>query len=153
MIQRFFIAGVLLSLMGSCLTPPDYSTIPEIQFDSITKTSVKGLSSTPSVLDSITFLIGFTDGDGDLGAASNDTTPNLFFRDSRTGYVNRFQFPSITPEGNVKDISGTIAYTFSPFDCDPGKKLDTIVYTIYIVDRAGNISNEVTTPKIFCDCN
>jgi hypothetical protein len=149
MIQRLFITGLILSMMSACINPPDYPTVPQIEFDSLTKTYVKGLPA----LDSITFYISFTDGDGDLGPVNNDTTPNLLFKDSRTGFINGFQFPFITPEGNVKDISGTIAYTFSPFDCVPGKKLDTFSYTISILDRAGNISNEVTTPDIISDCN
>jgi hypothetical protein len=149
MIQRLFITGLILSMMSACINPPDYPTVPQIEFDSLTKTYVKGLPA----LDSITFYISFTDGDGDLGPVNNDTTPNLLFKDSRTGFINGFQFPFITPEGNVKDISGTIAYTFSPFDCVPGKNLDTFFYTISILDRAGNISNEVTTPDIISDCN
>ena len=153
MIQRSVLVIFFLSLLASCIKPPTYDPIPQIAFDSISKTLVKGLSSTPPALDSITFQISFTDGDGDLGASSSDTASNLFFRDSRTGFVNRFQFPYITPEGNVKDISGTIAYIFSPFDCDPGGKSDTFHYTIFIKDRAGNLSNEVITPTIICDCN
>jgi hypothetical protein len=153
MIQRLFITGLILSMMSACINPPDYSVIPEIAIDSLSKTYVKGFSSNPPVMDSITFYISFTDGNGDLGPVNNDTTPNLLFKDSRTGFINGFQFPFITPEGNVKDISGYIAYTFSPFDCIPGNTIDTFYYTISIVDRAGNFSNEVTTPNIICDCN
>lgn len=143
------VIGGLILLMASCLNPPQYPVVPAITFDSISKVNVKG----QPVNDSITFVISFTDGDGDLGAASSDTTPNLFFKDSRTGFINTFQFPYVTPEGNVKDISGTISYVFSPFNCRPGKLLDTFFYTIFINDRAGNMSNEVVTPQIICDCN
>lgn len=150
---QFLIAGLIMAMMASCLNPPEYPPEPVIAFDSISKTFVKGFSSSPPVMDSIAFVISFTDGDGDLGASSSDTVPNLFFKDSRTGFINTFQFPSVTPEGNVKDISGTITYVFSPFDCNPGKKLDTFFYTIFIDDRAGHRSNEVITPTIICDCN
>ncbi|MBK9732590.1 MAG: hypothetical protein IPO83_15155 [Chitinophagaceae bacterium] len=139
----------VLTMLASCLNPPEYPVEPLIAFDSISKTFVKGQPA----FDSITFVISFTDGDGDLGASSSDTIPNLFFKDSRTGFINTFQFPNITPEGNVKDISGTISYVFSPFNCTPGKLTDTFFYTIFISDRAGNMSNEVTTPLIICDCH
>ena len=153
MIKRFFIAGVLISMLSSCLTPPDYDPVPKIEFDSLTKTYVQGfLVTDPPVLDSITFFISFTDGDGDLGTGATDTTHNLFFVDSRTGFPYPFQFPYVTPEGNVKDISGIISYTFSPFNCVPGHQVDTVSYTIYISDRAGHLSNEVTTPEIVIDC-
>lgn len=154
MVQRFFLAGVLLSLMGSCLTPPDYSPIPQITFDSISKTYVKGNKpGNSAVLDSVTFMISFTDGDGDLGASSTDTSNNLFFKDSRTGFIYPFQFPYITPEGHVKAISGTISYTYNLFTCTPDHNIDTFFYTIFIADRAGHLSNEVASPQIICDCN
>jgi hypothetical protein len=141
-------------MMASCLNPPDYPTVPHIEFDSLTKTFVKGAEIGGQVVpDSIIFFISFTDGDGDLGPIGNDSAENLFFRDNRTGFVYPFQFPYITPDGNIKDISGTIAYTLSPFFCNPGKTIDTLSYTIYIRDRAGNFSNEVTSPDIVCDCN
>ena len=147
---ELIIAALVITMMASCLNPPEYPVEPVIAFDSISKVAVKGL---PAGLDSITFVISFTDGDGDLGASSSDTTPNLFFKDSRTQFINTFQFPNITPDGNVKDISGTISYIFSPFNCNPGKLTDTFYYTIFIDDRAGHRSNEVTTPMIICNCN
>lgn len=143
------ISAACMAFFSSCLNPPEYPVEPIIAFDSVSKVFVKGFP----VFDSSTFVISFTDGDGDLGATEGDTLPNLFFKDSRTGFINTFQFPNVTPEGNVKDISGTISYTFTPFSCNPGKNIDTFYYTIFIFDRAGHRSNEVTTPLIICDCN
>ncbi len=102
-------------------------------------------------LDSITFLVDFTDGDGDLGSSD---VPNLFFTDSRTGYPDSFKIPNLTPAGNVKAISGIISYTFSTFSCTPpqGRQFDTLTYSIYVEDRAGNKSNMVQTPQIILQC-
>src|SRR5664279_2275587 len=105
MTSKLLIGAFVLTLLASCLKPPNYSPIPEIKFDSISATHVRQL------VDSVTVIISFTDGDGDLGNLKNDTTNNLFFKDSRTGFIYPFHFPYITPEGNVKDISGEIAYT------------------------------------------
>ena len=141
---RYFILGSFVLFAVSCLRPPDYSPIPEITFDSLSsRFAVAGK-------DSIKFFIGFTDGDGDIGSS---TVPNLFFLDSRTGYTDSFKIPNLTPEGNVKAISGTIAYDQTAFNCIPGKLFDTLYYTIYIEDRAGNKSNLVTTPEILLQCN
>ncbi len=142
---RYFIIGTFLVSIAACLNPPDYSPIPAITFDSLSATSARVGH------DSITFFIGFTDGDGDLGSAN---VPNLFFTDSRTGYPDSFKVPSLTPDGNVKAISGTIAYTFSTFSCTPpqNRQFDTLHYTIYVEDRAGNKSNEVLTPEIILQC-
>ena len=114
---RFGIAASLIIFISSCVNPPDYSPIPEIEFDSISTTFAR------SGQDSITFFIGFTDGDGDVGS---DVKPNLFFLDNRTGYADSFKIPNLTPEGNVKAITGTIAYTRSSFSCIPGKLFDTL---------------------------
>ena len=140
---RYFIAGTFAVFMAACLNPPDYAVIPEITFDSISNTSAKAGT------DSITFLIDFTDGDGDLGSSD---IPNLFFLDSRTGYTDSFKIPNLTPQGNVKAISGVIAYVASSFTCIPGKTFDTLHYTIYVEDRAGNKSNNIVTPDIILQC-
>lgn len=144
---RYFVVGTFVLFIAACLNPPDYSTIPVITFDSLSRaTAVVGQ-------DSITFFIDFTDGDGDLGSSD---IPNLFFLDSRTGYTDSFKIPNLTPAGNVKAISGMIAYVYagSSFFCTPpdGRTFDTLHYTIYVEDRAGNKSNSIITPDIVLQC-
>ena len=140
---RYFVVGSFVLFMVACLNPPNYSFIPAITFDSISGTNARVGQ------DSITFFIGFTDGDGDLGS---DDIPNLFFLDSRTLYTDSFKIPNLTPQGNVKAISGTIMYARSVFNCIPGKTSDTLFYTIYVEDRAGNKSNNVISPTIYLQC-
>ena len=140
---KWFVVGSFVIFLGSCLNPPDYSVIPEIEFDSISSTFIKAGQ------DSVTFFIAFTDGDGDLGS---EETPNLFLLDNRTGYPDSVKVPHLTPEGNVKAISGIIAYTRSSFNCIPGKASDTVYYSIYMEDRAGNKSNVIITPSIVMEC-
>ena len=143
---RATIVVSLLIFFFSCINPPEYSPIPEISFDSISTTFLRAQQ------DSITIFIEFTDGDGDLGS---EIIPNLFFTDSRTGTEEGFKIPNITPEGNVKAITGIIAYTFPALYCSPppDRTLDTLSYGIYVVDRAGNKSNMITTPDIYLQCN
>jgi len=139
-------ASIIVSLLifiASCINPPEYSPIPEIEFDSISATHIVAQT------DSVTFFIDFTDGDGDIGS---EEIPNLFFLDNRTGYTDSFKIPNLTPQGNVKAITGIIAYTRSSFNCIPNKAFDTLYYTIYIEDRAGNKSNLITTPQIYLQC-
>lgn len=140
---RYFVVGTFVLSVVACLNPPNYSFSPEITFDSISSTSAV------EEQDSITFFIGFTDGDGDLGS---DNIPNLFFLDSRTGYRDSFKIPNLTPQGNVKAISGTIMYSRPFFNCIPNKIFDTLYYTIYVEDRAGNRSNDVISPTIILQC-
>ena len=128
--------------MAGCLNPPDYSIIPAIKMDSVSTTDILANQ------DSITLYISFTDGDGDIGSK---TDSNLFITDSRTGFRAGNKIPDITPDGKVKEISGQIVFTLSEIDSIPDGKRDSIYYdyTIQIVDRAGNLSNEVVTPLIF----
>jgi len=144
MIFRVAIVATLILFITSCINPPSYSPIPSIVFDSVSSTFAR------AQVDSLTFYINFTDGDGDLGS---DDVPNLFFLDSRTGYVDSFKIPNLTPQGNVKAITGEIAYTRSQLNCIPNKNFDTLYYSIYIEDRAGNKSNVVTSPSIILQCN
>ncbi|MCS6917880.1 MAG: hypothetical protein RMK52_04245 [Chitinophagales bacterium] len=133
----------LLALWAACIRPPDYSIVPEIALDSISTRTLR-----PGQ-DSLTFVISFTDGDGDIGS---ETIPNLFLTDSRTGYTDSVKVPYITPEGSLKAISGQITYVRSQFSCIPGRKTDSLYYTIYLEDRAGHASNRITTPVIYLIC-
>ena len=82
---------------------------------------------------------------------------NIFLIDSRSGSVTPGAFPIIPAQGNVDDISGTISYLLQggsigclPFNTSP---LDTLVYTIQIKDRAGNLSNLFEAPPIIIGCD
>lgn len=143
MIVRAFSILSFLFFLTACLNPPDYSIVPEIAFDSISRLSMMANK------DSITIQFTFTDGDGDIG---NEDVPNMFFTDSRTGYPDSFKIPVITPPGNVKAISGIVAYTYSELNCIPGRQKDSLFFTIYIRDREGNKSNEIITPVIKLQC-
>jgi hypothetical protein len=139
--------GILIIFFIACLRPPDYSLIPEITFIELDTTEVTEMT------DSVTITFGFTDGDGDLGALDGDTLPNTFIKDSRTGFIYTYQFPSITPDGNVKDISGTVEIILPGITCVPNVNVDQLTYEVYITDRAGNKSNSVTTPALTIYCN
>ena len=135
----------------SCLKPPEYPVAPTIEFLSWSKTTVK--EDSVDVTDSLQLVLSFTDGDGDLGAASeDDTTLNVFLIDSRDNSVKTYQMPRLTPEGSVKAISGEVTITISSFACRPGYEEDAFTYKVKVTDRAGNPSNEVQTEPITIDC-
>lgn len=101
----------------------------------------------------------FTDGDGDLG---NDVTRgdyDVFLRDSRdSGFpVQRYPFPPI-PEDAVSPVdgisgTGVIAILGNTLKIRPDTvhtfRGDTLTYQMWIVDRAKNMSNVITTPPIY----
>ncbi len=142
-----FLILLLILLVASCVKPPDYPIEPRIEFVSMNQQSFDELDE-----DSLSVVIYFEDGDGDLGS---EDSVNMFWEDSRVpGYQVPFKIPFIEVQGNSKAISGTIT-TFYPIsfcinDDDP---IDTFYYKIFIVDRAGHESNVDSTDLIFLHCN
>ncbi len=142
-----FLILLLILLVASCVKPPDYPIEPRIEFVSMNQQTFDELDE-----DSLSVVIYFEDGDGDLGS---EDSVNMFWEDSRVpGYQVPFKIPFIEVQGNSKAISGTIT-TFYPIsfcinDDDP---IDTFYYKIYIVDRAGHESNVDSTDLIFLNCN
>lgn len=101
-------------------------------------------------VDTVLIVFNFQDGDGDI---SNDTGSGIYLKDMRfdTAPFIRTPFPKITPatiEDPTKGLTGTCTFYPDP----PTQRLDslhsisdTLVYQLYITDRAGHKSNVLTT--------
>lgn len=140
---------------SSCLTPPEYPPEPRIEFISMQKDTVIQNQ------DSNVITIGFEDGDGDIG--SNDFE-NLFLTDTRIPRVQTFKIPVIPQQGIGNGISGKIDILIEPgslccidtkINCVPeaGAPMETTIYTMYIEDRAGNVSNVIELPPLYLICD
>jgi hypothetical protein len=138
----------------ACVKKTTYPTTPVIEFQAFY----------PYFGDSADLQIKFKDGDGDIGVSENDTTLTLwaiyYYKDTitqkyraytpcpndcdslRTGY--NVKSPSDAYKG--KPISGEISVRLQQFR--HSKKIKNIKYVIYLLDKAGNKSNIVTTPEI-----
>ena len=155
----FFICSLLLS---GCVTSPDYPIEPQIEFLSFSKSEMDQGSLNN---DSLTMLISFTDGDGDLGSPPETAEKNLFIIDNRTGQIfNSFKTPIIPEEGVGNGVSGEIRVLMFttccifPDNIPPCESPDLypsneVTFDVYIRDRAGNESNRVTTAPITLLCN
>ncbi len=116
----------------------------------------------------------FTDGDGDLGLAPNDTFPPFektgnhyynfiisYFEKQNGQWVkisatppfpggdtvsNSSRIPFLTPDGQIKSLEGDLFMQL--FTNNPFSPYDTIKYEFSIEDRALNRSNTETTPDI-----
>ncbi|HNV98952.1 MAG TPA: hypothetical protein PKL06_06280 [Chitinophagales bacterium] len=134
-------------ILSGCVNPPEYPIEPYIDVVSINQNTFTELDE-----DSLSVVIYFEDGDGDLGS---DEGVNMFWEDSRVpGFQIPFKIPPIESQSTVKDISGTITtyypITFCINDDDP---IDSFYYKIYIVDQAGHVSNVDSTDLIQLFCN
>jgi len=149
MLRKYSIIMIFTGLMAlaACVQEPEYSEIPHIEFLSMNENTFDELDE-----DSLSIVLYFEDGDGDLGS---EDSVNMFWEDSRVpGFPLSFKIPFIELQGNSKAISGTIT-TYYPisFCIDSDDPVDTFYYKIYIVDRAGNKSNVDSTDVIYLNCN
>ena len=148
--------------VSSCINPPDFSDVPKIEFVGMSKdTILQGVFQQ----DSLFVLFKFEDGDGDLGRSANAEENNVFFIDTRTGELdNSFGIPFIPQLGSSNGIEGEVQILLFSTCClfesgqDPCtassiEPYDFLQYEIYIVDRAGNESNHITTDTITLVCN
>ena len=151
------------TLFQFCVKPPDYPDEPVIEFQSISKNTLRQ-SALPGPLDSVLVTLTFTDGDGDLGSEGNDF--NIFIMDGRDSFPrDPYRLPYVAPQGTGNGISGDISIRLPSLCCiytepDGTKRacgsvpvqLDTLSYIIYIKDRAGHESNRIKTPPLTLIC-
>lgn len=163
----FYIALFVVALITvTCVKPPDYPDEPEITSVSVNRTSISQ-ASLNGPIDTLVITIGFTDGDGDL--SDDDTEPNIILVDSRDSTIIPNRIPSINEQGTENGIRGEIKILIpnktggSKGICcifpdrricsvDPKYPVNNYHYSIRIKDRAGNWSNEMSTPEITILC-
>ena len=157
------ILSALNLVLVSCVNPPDYPDEPIITYEGVSKNTIYQFTNGPT--DSITIQFSFTDGDGDI--SSTDST-DIFIRDSRFPNIPPTiigAFPPIPTEGTGNGISGDVFFTiinsgqavccvFNNTFCEADSRypVDSLYYSIYIVDRAGNQSNTIQTEQIQILC-
>lgn len=145
-------------ILSGCDNGPVFPNEPEISFVSITPEN-----PTQFTTDEITLTIHYQDGDGDLGHIDQGNgeprLPNIFLTDSRAvihpdctfktvGYI----IPNLTPDTRKPSIQGDISITLTtpPHHTfiDPFSDEEPLIFEVYLVDRAGNISNTIKTDPI-----
>ncbi len=152
-----------LCVLTSCVQGPDLSEVPTITYQGLSKDTLNQGTATE---DFLTLFFHVEDGDGDIGHDPEDNTFNLFVFDSRTG--NLYDQPNLIPKvpegvsskGVFIDLELTLFETccrfpdnIPPCNSPPQYPLDSLTLDIYIVDRAGNQSNTVTSETLYLRCN
>lgn len=148
---------IFLMSHNSCIQPDKFPDEPQITGVSINKSTIQNL------LEDFVVSVEFQDGDGDIGITNEYPEANAFLVDDRTGYVDSLKIPYVSPQGNIKAISGTLNFTIlsecciaiSGISCTPNAiypPADTVSYTVIIKDRSGNVSNAVEAPPLVILC-
>lgn len=144
-----------------CRSNDNLSNIPSIQWIGISKII---MDQGDLNQDSVLIQIAFEDGDGDLGYGSSDPRKDITVIDQRTGLVSdQFKIPDL-PNSNGRSIKGDIQlrlYTtccifpnnIPPCTAPSQYPFDTIVYEVFLTDKAGNKSNRVISPPVILRCN
>lgn len=166
-VKGLAILFILANSFGCKKTIGPFSDVPNLTYTG--HNSIVGPDGSDSIIE-ISF--DFTDGDGDIGLDVNDTLPpfnlgsqyffNLFISvDEIVDGVKKpildpilldeVQFnsriPVITPKGDDKAIDGTFTADINT-DFAPGNSSDSVIFEIFIYDKALNKSNVITTPII-----
>jgi hypothetical protein len=131
----------LLIGITSCNVGTGISEVPEISFESVVPNVVTEYQ------DSLYFTISYRDGDGDLGENNTDDK-NLFIQDSRNQVSYGFRIQQLAPDNAEISIQGNINVTLPNTAIVDGGTSESITYTIWVVDRAGNESNKVSSNTV-----
>ncbi len=155
--QKLFFIVMVFSIAYSCTPPPIFDEVPAIEWVRFTNDTIYQFVGRSSL------VIGFTDGDGDLGKLNdNDSEPNMLIIDGRTNDTIFYQIPNIPRQGSVNSISGEIEVDLSTICCiDPGFPIlcpelpgtvDSLFFRVRIRDQAENWSNEIETAFLRVRC-
>lgn len=119
----------------------EVSNTPEIEFLSITP------SSTTEFQEEVTLVIKYKDGNGDLGE-NNADVKNLYITDQRNDVVYSFRIPQLSPTGSSVAIEGNLDIDLNSLSVVGAGSSESVVFSIYVLDRAGNQSNTITSSAI-----
>lgn len=135
--------SALLLVVVSCkkADKKEYDSTPQIEFVSLSPSTVLQNK------DSITFTIKYTDGDGDLGENSPNAK-NLFLTDNRIQIPYSYRVEQLAPSGSAITIQGTLNVVLKNILLTDSSNQQTTTFSIYVVDRAGHKSNEVTSSLV-----
>lgn len=132
----------LLALLYAGCKKDALTDTPYIELKSANPASIQAFS------DTLTFTVFYKDGNGDLGE-NNPDVYNLFLKDNRNGITYKYRIQQLAPTGSDIAIQGNLDVKLASVPMlDDNNQTETATYSIYLVDRAGNQSNTVTSGNI-----
>ena len=89
----------------------------------------------------------YKDGNGDLGRTDPDDY-SLWVKDSRLSVPDGYHIIPLAPPDTEVPIQGELDVELAPLFLLGNGDEEIMTYSFYVVDRAGNRSNEITSPQI-----
>ncbi len=139
--KKAIILTLILLVGVACKKEIILSDIPEISLIKTSPTTVTSLQ------EPIYFEIEYTDGNGDLGENDPDAK-NLTLIDTRINIKYEYRIKELVPNGANVPITGRLLFSIPNAFITNGETSQTVEYKIYVTDRAGNKSNEISSGKI-----
>jgi hypothetical protein len=133
---------VSFPLLWSCKKDESADPVaPVIAFKSISQTEVDEFTN------SISITFSFEDFQGDIGFTDNDQL-SLKVKDSRLDTEDWFHVPPMTPDLQELHIKGEYSVELNPLFLLGNGAHETTSFTIQLVDRKGNWSNQIVSPDV-----
>jgi hypothetical protein len=141
--KKFVFSIFICSVLFACKKDKQIviSTTPEITFVSITP------STAVEYQDKINITISYKDGDGDLGEDTPDVK-NLFLTDTRNNVTYQYRVSQLAPSGQSIAIQGDLLVELKNTAITNGSSSQSVSYTLSMKDRAGHVSNTISTSSI-----
>ncbi len=141
---------IVFGIGAGCKKDDSFPITPEISFVSLVKYTSQNNQ------DSLELIFDFNDGDGDIGTPESNTSDrdifaklfelkNGVFTEANLAAPLEYRLPYLKPSGNNSSLKGSVQINI---DYNILKINDTIRYELYIKDRAGHLSNTITTSTI-----
>jgi hypothetical protein len=143
MMKNTIVLLVVIVLFAACKKDEDskMSDIPELEFVSVTPSNAK------EFIDSLIFAVRYKDGNGDLGE-NNPDVKNLFLVDNRIGITYEYRISQLAPTGSSIATEGNLNVVLQNIVITDSSTQQNATFSIYVKDRAGNVSNTVTSGTI-----
>lgn len=139
--KRILALATMAALLAGCKKEEVMPSAPEIAFVSMSTQSVHEFD------ERVTVRFSYKDGDGDLGQEDPDNY-TLWVKDARLDGTDGYHIPPLAPEDAEVPIQGELDVELNALFLLGNSGQEETSYTMYIVDRAGNRSNEFTTGMI-----
>lgn len=133
----------IVVLFAACKKDEDtkMSDTPSLEFVSVTP------ANATEFVDSLIFTVRYKDGNGDLGE-NNPDVKNLFLVDNRIGIVHEYRISQLAPTGSSIATEGNLNIVLQSIVITDSSSQQNATFSIYVKDRAGNVSNTVTSGTI-----
>ena len=138
--RALLITGCACTLF-CCKKENDMPKEPVIELVSI------GPSDVEQFVDVVMLRFKYTDGNGDIGEVDPDV-PSLRVKDSRLSEPDWYHLPPLTPDQQELAIQGELELPLNTLFLLGNSDTEVLTYSIVLIDRAGNYSNELMSPPI-----